>query len=151
MTESKRPAKKAAPKPRPAVRKRPARKAAPKPVEPVMAQAEEVLDQSLLEVFDLDAAIAESISEQEESEFYFDFGGEEWTFRPASQTDAKLLVEADLSEMQQVMVYIRDLLGEEQWERFPRITFAGALLLIEQYSEFTNGVTLGEVGRSTDS
>jgi len=115
----------------------------------VEEEIEEEID--LTEVYDLDAAIAEATSDKEKTEFAFDYAGESWTFRPASQSDAKLLIEADLSEMQQVMVYIKDLLGEEQWARFPRITFTGALLLIERYSEFTNGVTMGEVERSTDS
>ena len=42
------------------------------------------------------------------------------------------------------MLYIKDLLGDEQWDEFPRITLAVALKLIDAYMAFTTGTTAGE-------
>ena len=102
------------------------------------------------EMFDLDAAIAEIADDNELVEFEFSYQGKNWKFRPAIDADAKLLGNTDLSEVQQVMAYIRDLLGEDQWDDFPRISLTGALALVERFSEFTQGVGAGESQASSD-
>ncbi len=102
--------------------------------------------------FDLDAAVREVEDDSGESKpFEFVYGEQEWTMRPADQSDAKLMSNVDLNEVQQVMVYLRDLLGEEQWADFPRITFSTALTLIEQHSEQSFGASPGESEAPTDS
>ena len=103
------------------------------------------------DLFDLDAAIAEAVTDIETREFEFTYRSRKWKFRPAAEADAKLLGNTDLSDVQQVMAYIRDLLGEEQWEDFPRISLAAALQLVEAFSEFTQGVGTGESEASSDS
>jgi hypothetical protein len=100
--------------------------------------------------FDLDAAIKESKPEVE-SQFSFDYQGVTWTFRPASQTDARLLASDELTDIQQIMVYFKDLLGEDQWAKFPRITFASAMMVLDAFNADSQGTDLGEAEASTDS
>jgi hypothetical protein len=96
------------------------------------------------DLYDLDAALAEVASDENLNKpFKFMYQGREWEMRPAVDSDARLMANIDLTETQQVMSYFRDLLGE-QWDEFPRITFQGALMLIEAYSVFTNGLGAGE-------
>lgn len=97
-------------------------------------------------VVDLDALAVEVRAETEVTDpFYFSYKGSEWHLDPAVDADARLLVNTELSDTQQVMLYIKDLLGDEQWSRFPRISLSVALKLIEQYTEFSQGVDdLGE-------
>lgn len=94
--------------------------------------------------FDLDAAAAEVEGEDMGKPFEFVYGGRTWTMRPAGESDARILANTDLSDTQQVMVYLKDLLGEEQWEDFPRITLPVALKLIDAFMQHTNGTDAGE-------
>ena len=94
--------------------------------------------------FDLDALAKEVEAEDESLPFTFIYGGKEWTMRPAGESDARLLTHVDITDTQQVMLYIKDLLGDDQWDEFPRITLAVALKLIDAYMAFTTGTTAGE-------
>ena len=102
------------------------------------------------DVFDLDAAIAEIQPDAAEQPFKFSYQGKEWTMRPASDSDARLLANLELNETQQIMAYMRDLLGD-QWDDFPRISFTGAIALVEKYSEYAQGLTPGESEASANS
>lgn len=95
--------------------------------------------------FDLDAAIQEVVeaSGDQNEPFEFEYAGRTWKMRPAVDSDARILADVDMSEIQQIMAYISDLLGD-QWAEFPRISFIGAITLIEKYSEHAQGVTPGE-------
>ncbi len=106
---------------------------------------------SVPDVFDLDAAVREVEDSEESKPFVFTYGEREWSMRPADQSDAKLMANIDINEVQQVMVYLRDLLGEEQWADFPRVTFSTALTLADKHSEHSTGVSLGESEAPTDS
>jgi len=100
--------------------------------------------------FDLDAAVAEVGNEDSQPPFKFSFGGKVWTMRDATDSDARLLANIELNETQQVMAYMRDLLAD-QWDDFPRISFQAAMILIEKYSDHTQGLALGESTASTES
>lgn len=102
------------------------------------------------EIFDLEAAVAEVDIDINDEPFFFKYAGKEWKMRPASDSDARILANIELNEIQQVMTYMRDLLGD-QWDDFPRISFQAALVLIEKYSEHTQKVPLGESEASTGS
>lgn len=96
-------------------------------------------------VIDLDALAVEVREETEVTDpFYFTYMGQEWEMIPAVDADARLLVNTELSDTQQVMLYLKDLLGDEQWAKFPRISLAVALKLIESYSEYSQGT--GDLG-----
>ena len=123
----------------------PATKKAPAPRKP------KVVPEPKVELFDLDAAISEVTEPVELVPFEFNFGGESWSMRPVADSNAKLMANLDLSEVQQIMSYIRDLLGEEQWVRFPRLSYTAAMILIEQYAEYSTGDSLGESEAPTDS
>jgi hypothetical protein len=132
----------------PPARKRattPRKRAAAKKAAPVLVEEEET------PLFDLDAAVAETAEDQETQPFDFSFGGKTWTMRPVVESDAKLMANLELSEIQQIMSYLRDLLGEEQWTAFPRLSYAAAMILIEQYAEFSTGESLGEYEAPTNS
>ena len=103
-----------------------------------------------LDGFDLDSAIAEVADTEDTTPFSFSYRGEEWTMRSVSDSDAKLMANIELNEVQQMMSYLRDLLGDEQWERFPRISYNAAMLLIERYADDAVGVSLGESEALTD-
>lgn len=94
--------------------------------------------------FNLDVIAAEVDDEEVGKPFTFVYGSKEWTLRAAGESDARLLTRTDLSDTQQVMVYLADLLGEEQWNEFPRITLNAALKLLDAYLKFTQGTDLGE-------
>ena len=111
----------------------------------------ETVVEPAVEVFDLDAAVRETSSPQALLPFAFTFGGEEWSMRPVIDSDAKLMANLELSEIQQIMAYIRDLIGDEDWERFPRLSYSAAMILIEQYADFATGEPLGESEAPTDS
>lgn len=100
--------------------------------------------------FDLDAAIAEVTDPVEATPFVFSYAGKVWSMRAISDSDAKLMANIELNEIQQVMSYIRDLLGD-QWSEFPRISYQGAMVLIEQYTEAAQGVGVGESEAPTNS
>jgi len=102
------------------------------------------------DVFDLEAAVAEIDLDINDEPFVFKYAGKEWKMRAASDSDARILANIELNETQQVMAYMRDLLGD-QWDVFPRISFQAALVLIEKYSEHTQNLSLGESEASTDS
>ena len=102
------------------------------------------------DVFDLEAAVAEIDLDINDEPFVFLYAGKEWKMRSASDSDARILANIELNETQQVMAYMRDLLGD-QWDDFPRISFQAALVLIEKYSEHTQNISLGESEASTDS
>jgi hypothetical protein len=101
--------------------------------------------------FNLDAAIKEAANESEDVPFEFEYQGVTWKFRPAGETDARLLASDELSDIQQIMVYFKDLLGEEQWEKFPRITFPAAMLVLDAFNDHSQGTSLGEAEASTPS
>lgn len=95
--------------------------------------------------FDLDVLAKEVSAEDTSTPFRFIYGKKEWTMRPAGESDARILTHVDASDTQQVMLYIKDLLGDEQWDEFPRITLAVALKLLDGYMAHTNaGSDLGE-------
>jgi hypothetical protein len=94
--------------------------------------------------FNLDALAKEVNAEDTSKPFTFTYGSKNWTMRPAGQSDARILAKVDVTDTQQVMLYIKDLLGDEQWDEFPRITLAVALKLLDAYMEHTNSGDLGE-------
>lgn len=137
MTELDMTLEEAAPPAQPAKRRpgRP-RKAAAAPPAPPVQQAMVDLDALALEARE-DIPVLEP--------FTFKYKGRVWTLNAAMEADARLLVNIELSDTQQIMLYLKDLLGDKQWAEFPRIDLVTALKLIEEYSNYSQGTDdLGE-------
>lgn len=101
-------------------------------------------------VFDLEAAVAEA-TEKGQEEFVFSYGGREWKLQPPQYADVRALAQTDMGDLQQGLVWLRSLLGEDQWSEFPPINASGVIALITEYTSSTTGVTPGESEASTDS
>lgn len=104
--------------------------------------------------YDLDAAVDELRGKMEAYEtepFKFTYGKREWTMRPPIDADVRVLGNIDLDETQQVLMFLRDLLGDEQWADFPRLSYSTAVMLLDKYGEHSSGVGLGESKAPSDS
>jgi hypothetical protein len=103
-----------------------------------------------VKVFDLESAVAEA-TEQGQEDFVFSYGSKEWRLQPPQYADVRALAQTDMGDLQQGLVWLRSLLGEEQWSEFPPINAAGVIALISEYTSTTLGVSPGESEASTDS